>query len=234
MFLSDTHCKHRKFTPAVIAAKPEVLFHSGDWTRGGTLEEVRAFADWCGMLLTKDYVRHVAVVAGNHEACLDAGHPESSPETVACARKLLADAGVVYLEDSLAMVGDRIVYGSPWVPIPPDAPPWASAFGYRSPEHETEVCARIPLEASVLLTHAPPWGVLDVARDGAHCGSPGLRSRLSVVGEWGSLVVHAFGHVHHSRGLALSCRERQHLAINACVLDEEERGGAEPFVVELA
>lgn len=55
-FISDTHEQHRQLTQAIIAARAQVLVHSGDFTGRGHLDKIRDFAEWCEMLIRKDYV----------------------------------------------------------------------------------------------------------------------------------------------------------------------------------
>jgi Icc-related predicted phosphoesterase len=49
----------------------------------------------------------------------------------------------------------------------------------------------------VLVTHGPPWGILDTGYDGQHYGSRALARRV----ERGPPRLHLFGHIHQSFGI---------------------------------
>ena len=80
--LSDTHGSHEQLE----VPDGDVLLHAGDFTRGGTPEQVGAFATFLAGLPH----RHKVVVAGNHDFLF-----QEQPDR---ARELLGD--VHYLEDS--------------------------------------------------------------------------------------------------------------------------------------
>ena len=50
---------------------------------------------------------------------------------------------------------------------------------------------------TVLITHGPPWGILDTTFSGKHTGSKALRDLI----EKRPPLVHLFGHIHHSFGV---------------------------------
>lgn len=65
---------------------------------------------------------------------------------------------------------------------------------YRQPDADDR-CRRLPLDLDVLITHAPPYGVLDNEPD--HYGMRGLRSYLDRAR---NLKAHLFGHIHAHGG----------------------------------
>lgn len=225
-FTSDTHMKHRKLIGELSVERPDVLCHCGDFTNGGTMDEIRAFADWCAMLLAKGYAKHIVAIAGNHELGLDETHPAlrawGIPESVVATNEaLLEDAGVKYLRDSGCeiTVEDESLkfYGIPWTMKFYD---WA--FQIRSNEQDAAIAAKAPLSGiDVLLTHGPPMGVRDSLDDRGPLGSSWqaqLRKRI-----------HAFGHLHKTRGLTYG----DALYINAAYCDEENRGTGRLWTVEM-
>lgn len=62
-----------------------------------------------------------------------------------------------------------------------------------------DVVSKLPTDLEILITHAPPFGMLDA--EGSHYGSRALNrymnERLYV---WSRLRAHFFGHVHMARG----------------------------------
>lgn len=81
-------------------------------------------------------------------------------------------------------------YGSPWVPNA-DGYPFSVEGG-----RIEEAWSKIPLETDVLITHVPPFGVLDDGPFEQGLGCPILRRKVLEVKPRG----HVFGHVHWSSG----------------------------------
>jgi len=73
-----------------------------------------------------------------------------------------------------------------------------TAFGKSSPNDRARHWSKVPDDTHVLVTHGPPFGILDLSPDQAErMGDPELRNRVR---ELHSLKLHAFGHVHGAHG----------------------------------
>ena len=83
----------------------------------------------------------------------------------------------------------------------------------------------IPDGVDVLITHAPPYGILD--QDGSiHYGSYELLSRVTAVRP----RIHLFGHIHKANGL----EERGETVFsNAAMMDEHYGTLLEPHLINL-
>ncbi len=81
--VSDIHMNHKRlvFPPsggdskssaAAAASDSErtILVVSGDMTCNGTINELRAFNEWLGVVKSKYELAAIVVIAGNHESCL--------------------------------------------------------------------------------------------------------------------------------------------------------------------
>ena len=80
--------------------------------------------------------------------------------------------------------------------------------------------AKIPNDVDILVTHTPPYGILDTCR-GTHFGSPTLRSWIDNPNT-NLPKYHIFGHIHESGGKTLQPFDHtQYTAINAAVLNEQ-------------
>ncbi|TFK18605.1 Metallo-dependent phosphatase [Coprinopsis marcescibilis] len=197
--VSDTHGN------AFPIPDGDVLLHSGDLTDYGTLEEFTTIMEWLYELPHKTKI----IIAGNHdltlhrdwyEDCWERWH-DNKEDYDKIMELLTGDrakqAGIVYLQNETftfsVAPGRRswTVYGSPWSPYFYD---WA--FNYRRTEAEPLIASFSSTD--ILLTHAPPAGILDCTdgRDFAGCkavsshlASGRLRPRL-----------HLFGHIHESHG----------------------------------
>ena len=171
--LSDTH----NFNEQIVVPDGDVLVHAGDATNRGEIDETKAFCNWFLSLPHK----HKIFVAGNHDWLF-----EKQPET---ARNLMYE--VNYLQDSFVEIEDLKFYGSPWQPWFFD---WA--FQFKTMEELAEKWRQIPKEIDVLITHGPPFGILDETPRGNFAGCEELRKRVEEVRP----KLHIFGHIHHGYG----------------------------------
>jgi predicted phosphohydrolase len=157
----------------------DILIHAGDITTfSGELSDLVDFNDYLSTLPHP----HKILVAGNHDFCF-----ERDPEG---ARGVITNA--TYLEDDALTVDGIVCYGSPWQPVFMD---WA--FNLPRGEPLREKWRMIPDNTDVLITHCPPFGILDRTFDGRHVGCEDLLERVREVNP----KVHLFGHIHEARGM---------------------------------
>jgi len=213
--LSDTHSK----TFDVPAG--DVLLHAGDLCSWGSVNQLKVTVDW---LLSLPHPVKI-VIAGNHDLCLDEGSVNSgrllyssvSKEDVAKARSMLRSraaraAGLHYLEhESMELrTGDKVwkVYGSPAAPryMP-------GSFQYETDIEAGAIYGRVPRDTEILLTHTPPYGVLDVARRGVHAGCKTLSATLD---ELKQCKLHLFGHIHEAHGGVIHS-DGERVSVNAAM-----------------
>lgn len=177
--VSDTHGSH----DALELPAGDVLLHAGDITAHGSETDYRRFLDW----FARQPFRHRVFVAGNHDTWL-----ESWPRETA---GLAEAAGVVYLDDARYVADGLRIWGSP---ITPRFHDWAFM---RDPGADIERhWAMIPPDTDVLLTHGPPYAILDrVERTPErfeHTGCPSLLARVQQI----EPAYHVFGHIHEEYG----------------------------------
>jgi len=237
-FISDTHTQHRKLTEALEKARADILVHSGDFTADDPSRkemEIGEFANWCSMLRRKKIVKHVIVIAGNHDEFFDAHCPETKrcndPGISERCRTALREAGVIYLQDSGCVVEGVAFWGTPWTGRWYD---WG--FQIDTAVQDEEIFGRIPsrtqanVAIDVLVTHGPPYGIRDTVKRGLHeerdehAGSRALREAVDRVAP----RIHAFGHIHPGYGMTVMPNGT--LCINACSLNKPMNP---PIVVEL-
>lgn len=231
-FISDTHMQHARLTQFVAPERPDVLVHCGDFTNICGLHEVLSFSEWCLMLLKKEYVGAVVVIAGNHDALFDPksqlSYRHGDPQT---AERLCATfrlASVTYLQDSAAVVAGVKFYGSPWTKRFYD---WG--FQIDSEEQDRRIFGAVPEDTDVLLTHGPPLGVRDrCPRDGGTFENVGSGALLEAL-KRAKPRVHAFGHIHETAGLSLMPWGT--LCVNAasCMRSPDRVVVRPPVVIEL-
>lgn len=192
-FFSDTHKKHHKLT----FNGGEILFFCGDLSSRGNLTDIKKFAEFVSKL---PYLYKV-IIAGNHDFCFENELKEE-------AEKIFLDHGLIYLNDqSISLLGLNI-HGSPITPWFHD---WA--FNRLRGEVIKRHWEMIPDQTDVLITHGPPYGILDQCYHGERVGCVDLLDRVLKV----KPTIHAFGHIHEQYGVI----EQDGVKfINACNLNE--------------
>ena len=172
--LSDTHnCNEEIAVPA-----GDILIHAGDATIRGTIDEIVLFNEWFSSLPHP----YKIFVAGNHDWLF-----EIDPKLA----KSLFTESVIYLQDSLVEIEGLKIYGSPWQPWFFD---WA--FNLSRGEPLAEKWKLIPEDTDILITHGPPFGILDFPPNGFSVGCERLRKRVEKIRP----QLHVFGHIHFSYG----------------------------------
>jgi Icc-related predicted phosphoesterase len=83
--------------------------------------------------------------------------------------------------------------------------------------HKTDdfkaIYGRVPRDTEILLTHTPPYGVLDITRRGDHAGCKTLSATL---GELKQCKLHVFGHIHEAHG-GLIHSDGEGVSVNAAM-----------------
>lgn len=222
VLVSDTHGLHT----SIRIPDGDILIHAGDLTSSGEVREVTAVASWLASLPH----RHKIAIAGNHDRLF-----EHSP---GLATGLLRNAGVIYLQDTGITVDGLLIYGSPWQP---EFMNWA----FNAPRGGlARYWDQIPPGLDVLITHGPPFGILDQNVPAAkrvlapwedkesfagseHVGCEELQAAV----ERTRPRVHVFGHIHGGYGAR---RKGQTTFYNASVCNQVYEPINRPWVVDLA
>jgi len=168
----------------------DVFLHAGDFTGTGKWEEISAFNDWLGKLPH----RFKVLIAGNHDFPFDVKHERfqgvpGSTDRVRDAERLLKDCS--YLLDQEIVVWGIRIWGSPHTPY---FGGWA--FNESPGAEIRRKWDLIPEGIDILVTHGPPFGVLDVNKKGEHCGCVDLLDAVRRI----KPRYHLFGHIHEGYG----------------------------------
>lgn len=216
---SDTHGYHRETN----LPDGDVLVFAGDlMTNGWKKAEVLDFADW----FNSQPHEHKIVIAGNHDRLF-----ETNPTW--CIDRF--NLGVSYLRDEPVEIDSVKFYGSP-------VQPWFYDWAFNVPRGAAirEYWDRIPLDTDVLITHGPPYGVLDqivpnvdplinnryIHSPAEHLGCEELTKAIERV----KPKVHIFGHIHGSAGTTL---KHPTAFYNVAICDEDYVPVNEPHVIEI-
>ena len=185
VIISDTHTFHHELD----LPDADILIHTGDFTLMGTPYEVMEFNDW---LAKQDYETRI-VIAGNHDTCIG--------EDPFFANKHLTNA--IYLQNSGIEIDGIKFWGSPMTPAF-NGMRGGLTFYTNSDKEAKNVWSGMPKKIDVLLTHGPPYGILDeVTRytDGIpyieHVGDQMLLSKVIKI----QPKYHIFGHIHENYGI---------------------------------
>ena len=195
--ISDTHNKHIQLNAHLPGG--QIIIHAGDSTSMGWKHEIENFCKWFDKL---NYV-HKIFIAGNH----DHGYEKSPNETYEIIQKF----NLNYLQDSMLEIDGIKIWGSPWQPEFCD---WA----FNLPRNGWQLAEKwnfIPEDVDILITHSPPFGILDKIIDHQeNLGCELLTERLKIV----KPKIHVFGHIHSGYGYKFDGVTHY---INASILNEE-------------
>ena len=145
----------------------DIVVHSGDFTMNGSEQEALDFMNWfCDL----PYPQKI-FVCGNHDDCLYGATIDG------------LDGNVHYLCNSGVEIEGLKFYGVPMF--------MSDCISDRQTKHY----ANIPDDTDILITHTPPFGILDFDDD-IHYGSEELLARISAV----QPRLHLFGHIHSRHG----------------------------------
>jgi Icc-related predicted phosphoesterase len=89
--------------------------------------------------------------------------------------------------------------------------------------------ALIPQDTQILVTHGPPYGILDEVPRGEKVGCQDLLDKVVELGQK-QLKLHVFGHIHYSYGSYYMGAVQY---VNAAVCNESYRPVNPPIVVEI-
>ncbi len=205
VFISDTHGLHDQ----VRLPEGDLLIHAGDVTSSGSETQVQNFIQW----FEEQPFDHKVFVAGNHDFFLEFLDKDE-------LRKSLSK-NVHYLENDGTNIDGLNIWGSP---ITPEFFNWA--FMEQRGEKIAEYWKMIPKKTDILITHGPPFEVLDLTYAGLNVGCEELaeyviRQRPRY---------HVFGHIHEAAG-ELDSKYTHY--VNASVVNFQYQVVNKPIVIDL-
>ena len=113
------------------------------------------------------------------------------------------------------------IWGSPTTPL------YGGAFGKSRPEDRKRLWASIPEDLDILVTHTPPFAILDHGLPSeSREGCPYLFEAVFRVRP----RLHAFGHIHSGYGTR---RTSDTTFVNASLLGDSGSLSREPIVIDL-
>lgn len=202
--ISDTHGKDMWLD----LPKCDILLFCGDF--GIFDKSSLSYANyWFG----KQDATHKIFVSGNHDRYLEILGKEKCKELF---------TNVTYLQDEMVAIEGLRIYGSPWTPIFNN---WAF-MKPRGSKDLQEIWAKIPENLDFLVTHGPPYQILDESYRGENCGCEILHREVFKKKPKHSV----FGHIHGSYG---NKKVNNIHFYNCSVLDEDYKMTNNPTIIEI-
>ena len=200
--ISDTHNQHHE----INVPQGDVIIHAGDFTDAGSKKETMDFLKWFSNL---DHTYKI-LVAGNHDFYIEK-HLDSIEDII--------PENITYLHDSGITIENVNFWGSPYTP---GGGNWA--FNRNRGSEILKHWNKIPGNTDFLITHSPPYTVLDELDNKRHIGCERLYKRINEL----KIPHHIFGHVHDDYGIV---KTKHSVFINASSLDSKYRHINAPLVV---
>jgi len=175
----------------------DVIVHSGDFTMAGSEREVMDFMEWfCDLPYA-----HKVFIAGNHDDCLFGAEINGLPDN--CH----------YLHGNGVAINGVRFFGIPMFVEDDISGNYA------------KMLENIPSDTEVLITHQPPYGILDKSGH-YHFGSMDLDEIIRCI----QPKAHLFGHIHIANGLY---QNGHVLYSNAALVGEDYDLSRSPHIIEL-
>ena len=177
--------------------KADIIIHSGDMSVNGSENEVMDFVEWFGKLPYK----YKIFIAGNHDDCLYQANIEGLSEYC------------FYLCNSCVTIEGVKFYG-----VPMFIDDLISDSYYNNIQ-------QIPVDTDVLITHQPPYCILDSSRNINYGDRILLQTVLKIQPKY-----HLFGHAHDAYGIE---KIDNTTFVNAAILNEHYELTNKPVLLEM-
>jgi len=170
--ISDTHGCHRQLKNLPAG---DILLHGGDICNRGDVSQATDFVDW----FSEQDFQFKIFIGGNHDLDFETGEclvPRTLSDGAAFPENML------FLSDAGVTIGEVKIWGSSTKP----KTILTSRFDWSA----------IASDTTILMTHYPPYSILDQNWVGKHCGSKSLLTRVREI----EPSYHLFGDIHASYG----------------------------------
>lgn len=203
--ISDTHCKE----VWLDLPKGDILIHCGDF-HITTFAELEYANRWFGQ---QDF-KHKIYGAGNHDTYIEHIGKDMTKSLF---------TNVTYLEDEMIEIEGLRIYGSPWSPA-------FNQWSFMKPRQSLDlkrIWEKIPEKLDILVTHCPPYGILDRNLSDFRCGCEVLAREIINK----KPKRHLFGHIHKYGGQSITQANVDFY--NCSVLNEEYKLSNKPTILEI-
>ena len=225
--VSDTHGRHELLDlPA-----GDVLLHAGDLVQNSgqsiskLLGQFKSFLNWIESI--EDKFQKIVFIAGNHDTFLEDARKGSAAAKKILSRFLRSHPKVCYLQNGSVEFRGLRIWGAPITPCRVERMNrsfYSNGFETKQVQRKS-AWAAVPENVDILLTHAPPSGVLSGLSGDDLLWDCVSRQRPRM---------HVFGHDHAYFGLDM---KKNTLFLNAAqdiMLKREKSSGGTPLIFDLS
>lgn len=206
--ISDVHNQWHNLTIPPC----DILISAGDYSGRGDMRTVIDFHQW----LSKQPAECIISVQGNHELWVEKNWAEAASLVWGINPKIQ-----FVREEAFEIKGVKFHCSA----VTPEFCNWAWNVE-RGPKIARHWAA-IPEDTEVLVTHGPPWGILDNVTPGEiNLGCKDLLNRIRALHH---LKLHVFGHIHGGSGESKRVVNREEVPprlvkfVNASICNEDYR-----------
>lgn len=211
----------------------DLLIVAGDLTAKHSKAEFARFTNW---YLSQPYKKRV-LVAGNHDTKIENGEYYFNHDWLG----YLCDSGTEFTyqiegfpeeDEGFLPTGKRTlkIWGSPWTRTFDGMNPHCKAFTVDTEEELADKFSSIPSDVDILITHSPPFTILDKTVDGRQVGSCALMAK-HLSGMKPRLWV--WGHIHEAYGTGGTFEWNNTRYVNASHVNEKYQPVNDPVRVIL-
>lgn len=201
-----------------ILPKGDILISAGDATMSGSHRELQKLSDWLTSI-RKDF-KEIYFMAGNHDLMFD-----SSESSIAV--DYIRRSGATYVQDQFVISHGLRMYFTPWIPMIGREPYWA--FECRRGAEIQKKWDEIPEELDILITHGPPYKILDKGDNRENFGCWDLMNTLTRKMERPPKR-HIFGHIHSANSTLETLKTKFY---NVSCMNEHYELTYPPTVIEI-
>lgn len=204
----------------------DLLIVAGDLTTNDSIEGYSDFYIW--LLQYLEEYKDIIVIGGNHD------------NRLVNPTKLLEDNKFMcgkYLCDSGTEFEGLKIWGSPWTKRFAGQNSHCMAFSMKSELDLEKKWELVPNNTNILITHSPPYGILDTVnnrfKSGERVGSHKLLAKLDQLTD---LKLHVFGHIHSGYGQTTTIshnKQRSYISVNAAHMNEDYEPVNQPIRIVL-
>lgn len=180
------------FYPALEGG--DLLIVAGDLTKRDTLDGYIDFKNW--VIEAGNIYKKIIIIAGNHDNMIH--NKPNGFDLYFCLNPL---DKWVYLQDQGCEFEGLKIWGSPWTKTFKLMDPHCKAFTVDTEEELENKWQLVPPDTDILITHSPPFGILDGVEN--EYGGPLFHAGSSSLGYFVKKhkpKLHVFGHIHEGYG----------------------------------
>lgn len=206
--MSDSHGNHRDVT----VPECDILIHAGDISNFNKREHYLDFLAW----FSEQPAIHKVFIGGNHDDELDGGIGPSL---------LSQHPDLIYLEGEMVELMGLKVWGSA-------VQPRVFNMAFCRPRADLiRTWDQMPSGMDVVVSHCPPYGLLDKNLNGEHVGCDVLKSALSSKPP----LLNVFGHIHEAHGVTSQMVGGERCVFANCsVVNRKREVANKPWMFQIA